>query len=493
MTDAAIHLIGWYLVLGAVGAGALLPAALLGERLHTGGVLYARPLGVAIVALACWLVAWFGWAPYGTPLAVAALVALAAWSASLAWRRRDLVRAVWSRRTALLAGEALCLAVFALVLLARAQAPDATATEKPMDLMIITAVHEAERMPPPDPWLSGHALSYYHLGHLGADVLGRLSGNAPGVTFNLATATAGALAAVAIAGLAIDVGALGRGGLSRGAQAAGGVIAVVTLLLVTPVVGLVNLAAANGVGDPAWWAALGVADVPIAAGAETGVPTAFWWWWTSTRVLPDTINEFPAFTLILGDPHAHLLALPLDLVAVALALVTFEGGSPLTWRRWTRDPERLALTAIVFAAIFMTNAWDVVVYGGVWGAAAVLAYLRTGWSWLPAAVGVARWAALPVGLALLLAAGFMESLQTPRLGLAPVAGEHSDPVRWLLVWLPPLLPALAALAMLRPRVEATSAVRALSLVLAPIAGWVGLLISIDATGELAARGAGWVT
>ncbi|MGE3857654.1 MAG: DUF2298 domain-containing protein, partial [Dehalococcoidia bacterium] len=42
-------------------------------------------------------------------------------------------------------------------------------------------------------------------------------------------------------------------------------------------------------------------------------------------------------------------------------------------------------------------------------------------------------------------------------------------------------------------VEATSAVRALSLVLAPIAGWVGLLISIDATGELAARGAGWVT
>ena len=62
------------------------------------------------------------------------------------------------------------------------------------------AVHEAERMPPPDPWLAGHTVSYYHLGHLGADVLGRLSGNAPDVAFNLATATAGALAAMAIAG-----------------------------------------------------------------------------------------------------------------------------------------------------------------------------------------------------------------------------------------------------------------------------------------------------
>ena len=74
MIDAAIHLTGWYLVLAIVGACALLPAALLGERLHTGGVLYARPLGLATVALACWLVAWFGWAPYGTPLAAGAVV-----------------------------------------------------------------------------------------------------------------------------------------------------------------------------------------------------------------------------------------------------------------------------------------------------------------------------------------------------------------------------------------------------------------------------------
>ncbi|MEI7925698.1 MAG: DUF2298 domain-containing protein [Chloroflexota bacterium] len=412
----------------------------------------------------------------------------------MARRRPEVLAAVRARRSTILAGEVLAAVVFALVLLARVQAPDAVGTEKPMDLMMITAVHEARRMPPPDPWLSGHTLSYYYLGHLGADVLGRLSGNDPDVAFNLATATAGALAAVAMAGLAIDVLALGRSGTSASPRtklvAAG--VALGTLLVVTPLVGLVNLAAANGIGDPAWWAALGVQDVPVAPGALTGVPTTFWWWWTNTRVLPQTINEFPAFTLILGDPHAHLLALPIDLVAVALAVGTFEGGTPLTWRRWTRDPERLALTGVVFAAIVMTNAWDIFIYGGLWGAAGTIAFLRTGWSWLPAVMGVMRWAMAPVGVAVVLAFGFLESLDAPRLGLAPVIGEHSDPLRWLLVWLPPLLPVLGALALLRPRVERGAAVRVFSLVLAPIAGWIGLVLNTGGTAEFMARGSGWV-
>ena len=493
MTDAAIHLLAWYAILALVGLCALLPAAVLCDRLATRGVLLARPLGLAVIAVACWVVAWFGWLPYGTPLAAGALVALGAWSVVIARRRPEVLAAVRAGRSTILAGEVLCAVVFALVLIARVQAPDAVGTEKPMDLMMITAVHEARRMPPPDPWLSGHTLSYYYLGHLGADVLGRLSGNAPDVAFNLASATAGALAAVAMAGLAIDVLALGRSGarVAPRAKLVASGVAIGTLLLVTPLVGLVNLAAANGIGDPAWWAALGVQDVPVAPGALSGVPTTFWWWWTNTRVLPETINEFPAFTLILGDPHAHLLALPIDLVAVALAVGTFEGGTPLTWRRWTRDPERLALTGVVFAAIVMTNAWDIFIYGALWGAAGTIAFLRTGWSALPAVMGVVRWAMAPVGVAAVLALGFLESLDAPRLGLAPVIGEHSDPLRWLLVWLPPLLPVLAALALLRPRIERGAAVRVLSLVLAPIAGWIGLVLNATGPAEFMARGTGW--
>ena len=491
MTDAALPILTWYLALIVLGVCGLLPSAVLFERLHSRGVLYARPLAIAVASVAAWFLAWLGWAPYGTPLAVVTIVALAVWSGVIAWRRPELLGVIVERRALILAGEALCLAVFLLVVLARMQAPDAAGTEKPMDLMIITAVHETDRMPPRDPWFAGARLSYYHLGHVGADLVGRLAGIAPDVTFNLVTASTGALAAVAMAGLAIDVLALG-GTVRRGAALVGAGVAIGTLLLVTPLVGLVNLAAANGLGDPAWWGALGVTDVPIAEGAQSGVPTAFWWWWTNTRILPGTINEFPAFTLLLGDPHAHLLALPIDFVAVALALVVFDGGVPLTWRRWLREPERLALTAIVFAAIAMTNTWDVVVYGGLWGAAAVLAYRRTGWSWLPAVVGAGRWAVAPTVVAYILAYGFIESLRTPSLSLAAVTGEHSDPARWLLVWLPPLLPVLAAIALLRPRVTRAAALAMLPFAVLIPAAWLGLVLNEGATAEFLTRGSGWV-
>ncbi|MSQ30626.1 MAG: hypothetical protein EXR64_01160 [Dehalococcoidia bacterium] len=494
LLDSVLAAARWYLALIAIGAAGLLPAALLFDRLSSRGVLYARPLALAVIALAAWLVGWSGVAAYGTPVVAGALAALLACSAALAWQRRDLVEDVRARWRWLLAGEALCLAVFASVATARAFAPAAVGTEKPMDLMLIVAVNRATQLPPPDPWLSGHTVSYYHLGHLAADAVGRLAGVPPEIAFNLVTASAGALAALAAAAVAVDI--VGLGAVRRRASrwVAGGV-AVAALLLVTPLVGVVNLLAANGLGR-ALWRGLGVEGVPVVIGAVAGVPRSFWWWWPSSRVLPGAINEFPAFTLLLGDPHAHLLALPLDLVALALALAVFEGTRPLTWRRWTMDPARLALTAALFAAICLTNAWDVVVFGAVWAGAGIVAFRRAGWPWPLAISGVARWAAVPAALALAFAAPFLTSIDPPALGVAPVIGEHSDPTRWLLVWAPPLLPALIALALLwpslGPRLTRGGLARALLVAALPVEAWAIALLARGEGGELLARGTGWI-
>ena len=45
-----------------------------------------------------------------------------------------------------------------------------------------------------------------------------------------------------------------------------------------------------------------------------------WWFWNASRVIPDTINEFPFFTFTYADLHAHMLALPLTLLALAAAV-----------------------------------------------------------------------------------------------------------------------------------------------------------------------------
>ena len=43
-------------------------------------------------------------------------------------------------------------------------------------------------------------------------------------------------------------------------------------------------------------------------------------WFEPSRVIPGTINEFPWFSFLLGDLHAHVLALPFTFVALAFAL-----------------------------------------------------------------------------------------------------------------------------------------------------------------------------
>ena len=43
-------------------------------------------------------------------------------------------------------------------------------------------------------------------------------------------------------------------------------------------------------------------------------------WFDPSRVIPDTINEFPSFSFLLGDLHAHVLALPFTVLALAFAM-----------------------------------------------------------------------------------------------------------------------------------------------------------------------------
>ena len=479
----------WYLASLAVASVGLIPAAYLFDRLPTRGVLYARALGLLLTTWLAWTAARFGLVPWGTPLVVLALAIAASLGGGLTWRRPEVLRAIRAQRGALLAGEAAFLALFVLLALLRAQTPAAYGTEKPMDLMLITAVHQATTMPPPDPWLAGHDISYYHLGHVGADVLARLAHQQPSVAFNLVTASTGAAAAVAVASLAVDLALLA--GLRRRASrwTAGGV-AIASLLLVAPLVGLASIAGAHGLARDTI-GALGLEGIPPTVGTEALVPDTFWWWWWTTRILPGTITEYPAFTFLLGDAHAHLLGMPLAVLVLALAAQVFEGGRPLTWRSWLRDPARLLLTALLFAGVAMTNAWDVVTLGIIWGAAALLAVGRAGWKPPVSLILVARWGAIPAGVALALAWPLLGRIDPPPAGLVLVTGEHSDPTRWLAFWLAPALPLAAALLLLRARLDRAAALVAGGLAGLAAVGWAAGA-TIEAGGELAARGSGWI-
>ena len=225
---------------------------------------------------------------------------------------------------------------FAVMALLIAFAPDVWNTEKPMDAMLMTAIQASDSFPPQDAWMAGETVNYYYLGHLLLALPGHALSLGPDVAYNLAVAGLFALSASAVFTLA---GTLWAATGIRGAGGPVGVgLAAVALCLV-----LGNLAGARE-----WLRADG--------------PPGGYDWFSVSRVIPDTINEFPSFSFTLGDLHAHLLAIPFTLLALAFALqVALDGPrGDLAWRAVAE-----ALTAgLAVGALYAINSWSYPVGGG---------------------------------------------------------------------------------------------------------------------------------
>ncbi len=153
---------------------------------------------------------------------------------------------------------------------------------------------------------------------------------------------------------------------------------------------------ADGTATSAFWTWLDMKDLSQAPSLPLGgIPERFWWWWRASRVVQDynlqngfqeVIDEFPAFSFVLGDLHPHVLAIPFGLLVVAVALNLFLGG----WRgsisvsglRLRIAPVGFAVAALVLGGQAFLNVWDILT-----GAALLIfAYLlfcvrEEGWGW----------------------------------------------------------------------------------------------------------------
>ncbi len=281
-----------------------------------------------------------------------------------------------------------------LVLWMRLPRPAIVDTEKLMDLGILSTLLRTQGFPPPDMWLAGHALPYYYWGSLVWIPPLRAAGLVLDVGYNLIVAAIGGLV-VAL------VFALGRR-LAKSWQA--GAAAVF-------------FAVFSGTPD-GWCQLLGGGGLSL---------------WDSSRIIPDTITEFPLFTLWLGDLHPHLTSLPLALLTILVALDAGRKGPRL------RDGLSLAvLTGVTWAA----NPWAMPT---VFAAVAGLLVAGDGkWRW-PWGGDRGRWLWIPVVAAgaWLSTAPFQLAFHPPFQGLGLVHA-WTRPDRLLIWGGVVLLPALGA-------------------------------------------------
>ena len=97
------------------------------------------------------------------------------------------------------------------------------------------------------------------------------------------------------------------------------------------------------------------------------------------------ITEFPFFSFLFADLHAHMMAIPFALLAIGLALtVVLAARLPgsLAARWGAGELARLAVLGVVVGALRLINAWDYPTQLLLTAAAVLLAeYLSPERSW----------------------------------------------------------------------------------------------------------------
>ncbi|MFH1140854.1 MAG: DUF2298 domain-containing protein, partial [Chloroflexota bacterium] len=93
-----------------------------------------------------------------------------------------------------------------------------------------------------------------------------------------------------------------------------------------------------------------------------GDPFHVWFWFTS-RMMPGqpSITEFPSWTFLFADLHAHLIAIPFALLAVGLALNLVMVAEQRGFR-WSALAVPLTALALAVGSLAAINTWDYPTY-----------------------------------------------------------------------------------------------------------------------------------
>ena len=370
----ALSLIGFPIAACGVGLG----------RLADRGWTVARPLTLLIVAWVTWIGGTLGVIPNSAAGIGSTLVAAGAVAAWLAWRhRREMVDFLRRRWSVILTTEALFLGLFAFWALVISEAPGINHTEKPMDFGIMNAVIYSAQFPPEDQWLSGFSIAYYYGGHYVAAMLTTLSGAPSDVGYNLAMATIPAMFGAGVLGLVYNLLRLAGARTSQGLLIGTGTALGIGLL--GNLSGVLEFAYVRGLGGDWLWEWISVKGLEAPAGGDGWLPDGFWWWWRGTRIIDTlgdggasldyTITEFPFFSFLLGDLHAHVSALPFLMLTLALGLSLLVSTEP-PGLQWVKNrPWECAALALALGSLAFVNAWDFPVYLCIIGMLAIVRWL----------------------------------------------------------------------------------------------------------------------
>ncbi len=195
--------------------------------------------------------------------------------------------------------------------------PDIYGLEKYMDYGFVKSILEGSYFPPKDLWWAGSPINYYYFGHLWIATLIKLTGTDPAFGYNLAIASIFALST--------------------------------TLIVVFVRTWTKNL-----------WIGFLAAFIHSGIGNLHFITTVFkkgwtnYWYPDASRLIPGVITEFPVYSYVVYDLHAHVISIPLVILIIGFLGQIFRNKS-------YRYKDSIFL-GFLLGVTFISNAWDLPIY-----------------------------------------------------------------------------------------------------------------------------------
>lgn len=344
---------------------AVLPATgKLFSSFYDRGYFFSKTLGILLISYLLWIMATFG--ILDNSRGSIFLILIAASAASWVFTYKDTLRFLKQRLNYVFLVEVVFFLVLAIFSLLRAANPELLGGEKPMDLAFMNSILRSQSFPPPDPWFAGFTIGYYYFGHLMMATLAKLSGLKMAVAFNLEIGLVFALAAIGIFGLVFELVLASEKATKRRVPHRPlifGLLATLIMIAGSNFEVFGEILASWGFGSAQFWQFMDIPNLAVNPNVSSWLPNMVGWWWRASRVIPGAITEFPFFSALFGDLHAHVLALPLTTLAVGLALNQLRNKVSFPY---------LILVALCLGSLGFANTWDLPVYLTLWAATLVL-------------------------------------------------------------------------------------------------------------------------
>ena len=446
----------WYLLALVLGAAAMPLTGRLFRRFQDRGWMFSKVTAIAVSGFLTWFLVAVKIIKFTTMTCIVVTLVCAAASLILYCREQKagFECIPFAHLDLVYAEELLFFAAFLLWTYFAGFHPAAYGTEKFMDYGFMEAMMRSKTLPATDLWYSQGKINYYYGGQYFAVFLTKLSGAKVELTYNLMRTFVAGLAFAMPFSLVHQMvtDRLGKTG-SRWKKA---------LPSVTGILAGISVSIAGNMHYVVYGQI-----IPFIQKLK-GEEVSSYWFPDATRYIgfnPDvedkTIHEFPCYSFVLGDLHAHVVDIMFVLLLLGLLYAWMKkvrttelSGESMSrrkfWKKQLLMPQLLA-TGALLGMFHWTNYWDFVIYFVVTCGAALFMNIIGQKGKIRWALGVtAAQAAEILILATVIILPFTLQFDTSNMvqGIA-LAQHHSLPHQLLVLWgLPGILTILFVVSLL---------------------------------------------